>query len=114
MSKSCQPSHIKIVSVFFFTAHCFLLAVFNHLCQFLFRDARVLHGVTRVPMTELALHGGHVAGLFYDVPPHRMPRTVRRLPCYSCQCRHFIPDLPDLVDDVDSQPTRAVRHRGRR
>lgn len=62
-------------------------------------------------MSELSLHGEDVAGLFYEMTPHRVPRQVRRHPFHVGDPRQVI---PNLIDDVDGQPPGALRYsRGR-
>ena len=67
-------------------------------------DAGVLEGVGGVLVAELPLHGGDVAGLTHDVPPHRVAGGVGGLPLHLRPAAGLV---PDGVDDLGRQAAGA-------
>src|SRR5215510_2391774 len=87
------------------------LPVVQHAGQFRRCRPRILHGVGRLPVPELLLYGGNIAGLGDNMLAHGMPRTMGRPPL---DLRDATDRIPDGIDHPDRQASCALRHRGGR
>src|SRR5437867_7836127 len=68
------------------------LSLIQYLAELLGRDTGILHRVGRLPMPELFLHSGDVAGLGDDMLPHGVAGTMRRSALHMGHLTHGIPD----------------------
>lgn len=75
------------------------LSLIEDLIQLFFGDSRVLHRVRGVLVPKLTLNRCDVAGLLYQMPPHSVPRGMRR-------ASRDAGELGDIIPDVIYHPLR--------
>lgn len=79
-------------------------AFIQHLAELFGRDAGVLHRVRRLPMPEMFLHGGDVAGFGDDMLAHGVPGAVRGA---ALHVGHMTDGIPNGIDGARGQAAGA-------